>query len=85
MTDPPDWAAHTPYVPPQPTSWVATRKVTAGTVTAGVTAVAIWVLDWTGITLPPSLAAVLTGLLTAGMAYLIPEGPANPPGRHTAA
>lgn len=85
VTDPPSWAVSS--VPPRRTSWVATRKVTAGTVTAGVVAMTVWMLDSLAITIPAPLAAVLTGLLTAGIAYLIPEasiGPAGRPGRHEA-
>lgn len=70
-----------PHPPRQPSCWVPTRKVIAGTITAGLVAVVVWIVDMLGLVVPVPVAATLTGLLTMGMAYLIPE-PAERSGRH---
>jgi hypothetical protein len=81
--DPPDWVTLHPYgTPSRSTSWVATRKVSAVTVTAGAVTVIAGIIDLFQIAVPASLAAVLTGLLSSGMAYLIPESGSDRPGQH---
>jgi len=63
------------------TSWVPSRKISAGALVAGACAVLFWMATtlWWDLTSP--LASALTGLVALGAAYLVSERPA-PPGRH---
>lgn len=57
------------------------RKVSAGAAGGAVATVALWLIDLTGVELPPAVAAAITLLIMAGVAYLVPSAPgeARPP------
>lgn len=50
-----------------------TKKVTAGALTGALTVIALAVLNYFGIELPPEVSGAITGVLTSGAAYMKTE------------
>lgn len=50
------------------------RKVGAGALGGALATIALWLLGLTGVEVPAAVAAAITLLVTAGVAYLVPNG-----------
>lgn len=55
---------------------VPVRKVGAGALSGALTTLVLWLVGLTGVDIPATVAAAITLLITAGVAYAVPsEGP----------
>lgn len=60
------------------TGLVPIRKVSAGAAGGAAATVALWLIDLTGVVVPALVAAAITLLVTAGLAYAVPSAPGEP-------
>ena len=55
------------------------REVSTAGVSGAITAVVLWVVDSAGVDVPAGIAAAITTIVAAGLAYLAHPAPTNPP------
>jgi hypothetical protein len=53
--------------------WVPQRKVTSGAFGGALAVLILWVIGLSGVEIPPEVASAVTGLVVAGVAYLVPS------------
>lgn len=59
----------------EPTNWTPNRKPVAGFVGAAAITIVVWFARMRGVEIPGDVTAALTGLISFGMSYFVPEGP----------
>lgn len=58
---------------PSRRSWVPGMKVTIATVTTGLGTVGAWIMYMAGWEVPAPVALAVVGIISCGLAYLVPD------------